>query len=221
MVLNSADRTSLAQGILSSLQAAVQGSTAELKGSLAEGSADIYSDIDIVWEIPDRYFQEATGQLLHTLVEVQPVESLRSSPEFQNSQKRRLYFVQFEGVPLFWRADIEIFAESIGRDPEFDLENVSARGDEWSRTHSALMNAVAAIKALLRSNREMAGQILDRGFERVGCEVPGEFAPEHILRLIRKVAEIDPQQADLASKIERLYFEEFDRPSLEPKGTER
>ena len=221
MGLNSADRTSLAQGILSSLQAAVPGSTAELKGSLADGSADIYSDIDIVWEIPDRYFQEATGQLLHTLVQVQPVESLRSSPEFQNSQKRRLYFVQFERVPLFWRADIEVFAESIGRDPEFDLENVSARGDEWSRTHSALMNAVAAIKALLRSNREMAGQILDRGFERVGCEVPGKFALEHILRLIRKVAEIDPQQANLASKIERLYFEEFDRLSLEPKGTER
>ena len=132
MGLNSADRTSLAQGILSSLQAAVPGSTAELKGSLADGSADIYSDIDIVWEIPDRYFQEATGQLLHTLVQVQPVESLRSSPEFQNSQKRRLYFVQFERVPLFWRADIEVFAESIGRDPEFDLENVSARGDEWS-----------------------------------------------------------------------------------------
>ena len=181
-----------------------------MKGSLAEGTADIYSDIDIVWEIPDRNFNEATEQFLHTMIEVQPVESLRSSPEFQNSQKRRLYFVQFEGVPLFWRADIEIFAESIGRNLEFDLDNASARGVEWSNTHSALMNALAAIKALLRSRREMARQILDRGFERVGCEVPGEFAPEHILTLIRKVAEIDPQQATLTSKIERLYLEVFD-----------
>lgn len=207
--LNPAARTSLAHRILSSLKSSVPGSTAELKGSLAAGTADIYSDIDIVWEIPDRNFNEATAQFLSTMIKVKPVESLRSSPEFQNSRKRRLYFVQFEGVPLFWRADIEIFAESIGRNPQFDMDNASARGVEWSNTHSALMNALAAIKALLRSKREMARQILDRGFERVGCEVPGEFAPEHILRLIRRVCEIDPQQATLASKIERLYLEEF------------
>ncbi len=208
--LNTAIRASLARKILSSLQTAVPGSTAELKGSLAEGVADVYSDIDIVWEIPDRHFQEATRQLLHTLTEIRPVESLRSSPEFQKSQKRRLYFVQFEGVPLFWRTDIEVFAESIGRNPEFDIANASARGDEWSYTHSAIMNALAAIKALLRGKRGMASQILDRGFERAGCEVLEEFSPEHILRLIRKVAEIDPQQMTLASKIEGLYLEVFD-----------
>ena len=113
---------------------AVVSSTAGLRGSLARGSADRYSDIDVFWEVPDSEFCDAIDELPETLSSVGPIESIRSDPLLQNSQKRRLVFVQFEQTPLFWRVDIEVFAESIHRDDSYDLENPDARGDDDRRT---------------------------------------------------------------------------------------
>ena len=122
-----------------------------MRGSLADERADAYSDIDVFWEVPDELFQESVIRIADILSEVHPVESLRLDSDFQNSDRRRLIFIQFEGLPLFWRVDIDILAQSVHRDFEYDLHNPAARGDNWSRTHSALMNTIAAIKALLMS----------------------------------------------------------------------
>ena len=207
--LNTKIREALTQRILSSLENAAQGSTAQLRGSLAEGNADAYSDVDVLWEVPDQLFQVSVDHIAEILSQAHLVESLRSAPDFQNSDKRRLFFVQFEDMPLFWRADIDVFAQSVQRDPEYDLHNEAARGNEWSLTHSALMNAVAAVKALLRYKEDTARQLLIRGFERVGLVTPEGSSQELILNLAESVAAMDSTKAELVQRIVELHQQVF------------
>jgi len=125
-------------------------------------------------------------------------------PDFQNSDKRRLFFVQFQDVPLFWRADIDVFARSVQRNFQYDVNNKAARGGDWSLTHSALMNAIAAVKALLRQDEDEARQLLVRGFKRVGLAIPDGDAQELILKLAEGVAAMDATKAELARRILEL-----------------
>jgi hypothetical protein len=198
-------RAALAQGILAALEKAAPGSVAELRGSLAEGRADPYSDIDVFWEIPDELFRSSVDEIAASLANVHKIASLRSAPEYQHSDRRRLLFVEFEGIPLFWRVDIDILARSVHRDFEYDLHNEAARGNGWSFTHSALMNALAAIKALLRHQDETAKQLLGRAFERVGLATPEGNPQELILVLCRSIAEMDSTQKELARRITELH----------------
>jgi predicted transcriptional regulator len=202
-------RAVLAQRILTTLENAMPGSTAQLRGSLAEGRADPYSDIDIFWEVPDDLFQVSVTCIADILSTVHSLGSIRSSPEFQNSGKRRLIFVQFENMPLFWRLDLDIFALSVHRDLEYDLHNETAKGNDWSLTHSALMNAIAAIKALLRNNETTAKQLISRGFERIGRVTPEGSTQDLILELSRNIAEMDSTKVELTQRIIELHQQVF------------
>lgn len=207
--LDTAIRHDLTQRIIVAFESAARGSTAQLRGSLAAGNADAYSDIDILWEIPDDLFQVSVDRIGVILSAAHPIESLRSAPEFQNSDKRRLFFVQFQDIPLFWRADIDVLARSVQRDFQYDVNNQAARGDDWSLTHSALMNAIAAVKALLRHEDDKAGQLLARGFRRVGLVIPEGDSQELILQLAEGVAAMDATKADLARRIVELHGRVF------------
>jgi hypothetical protein len=154
--------------------------------------------------VPDERFQDSVNQITDILSNVNPVESLRSAPDFQNSDKRRLFFIQFEGIPLFWRVDIDVFALSIHRDPTYDLNNKAARGDDWSLTHSALMNAIAALKALLRQDEVLARGLLIRGYEKVGLSHPEADTQELVLKLAESIEITDSTQTELAQRIVRL-----------------
>jgi len=181
-------RDALTERILTALENAVQGSVAELRGSLASENADPYSDIDLLWEVPDDLFEMSVNRFGDILSEARPIESLRSAPDFQNSDKRRLFFVQFQDIQLFWRADIDVFARSVQRDFQYDVNNKAARGSDWSLTHSALMNAIAAVKALLRHEEDKARQLLVRGFERVGLAIPEGGSQELILSYLLPIS---------------------------------
>ena len=202
-------RSSLADAVLGCLEDAAPGSEARLCGSLADGRADEYSDIDISWEVPDELFASRADGILEDLSKVCAVASLRPDPDLQNSEKHRLIFVQFAGAPLFWRVDIGIFAKSIHRDSRYDLNNNLARGSDWSHTHSALMNAIAAVKALLRGNEAEAHGLLRRAFERIGRSVPKETYQNQILLLAEQIGEIDREQVDLARQVQALHREVF------------
>jgi hypothetical protein len=204
-------RDALTQRILSALESAAQGSVAELRGSLASGNADAYSDIDLLWEVPDDVFEMSVNRFGDILSAAHPIESLRSAPDFQNSDRRRLFFVQFQNIPLFWRADIDVLARSVQRDFQYDVNNKAARGNDWSLTHSALMNAIAAVKALLRHEEDEARQLLVRGFERVGLVIPEGDAQELILKLAEGVAAMDVTKAGLARRIVELQWNAFGR----------
>ena len=207
--LDTAIRDSLAQRLLAALQAAQPGSIAQLRGSLAAGTADAYSDIDLLWEVPDESFQTCMESLAGTLAGVYPVASLRSDPAFRQSSRHRLVFIQFEGMPLFWRVDLEVFAFSIHRDPEFDRQDTIEMDPDWSPTHSALMNAIAAIKALLRGREAEARGLLARGFERIGVPAPEGNSPQQVTDLCQQVARLDPRQALLAQQVLDLHRQVF------------
>ena len=52
MRLDPGERDALVASIRVRLTEAVSGSVTSLRGSLAEGRADAYSDIDLLWEVP-------------------------------------------------------------------------------------------------------------------------------------------------------------------------
>jgi hypothetical protein len=52
--------------------------------------------------------------------EVRPVDSVRSDPGFHRSDRRRLLFVRFTGVPPFWRLDLDVRTASVADDPHYD-----------------------------------------------------------------------------------------------------
>jgi predicted nucleotidyltransferase len=194
-------RQCLAQQLMDALSTSVPGSRSVLRGSLARGTADSYSDIDIFWEVPDEHFSSALSQLPGILASVHLVESLRYAPEYQKSDRRRLVFIQFQNLPLFWRLDLDIFAASLDGDTYYDTGNPAARGDDWSPTHSALMNAIAAIKALRRGKKRQANQLLARAFDRVGIPLSASSTQGHIHHLCDHIAQNDPSVAPLAGRI--------------------
>lgn len=197
-------RTRLVGRILTHLEEAAPGSEVFLRGSLADGSADEYSDIDLIWEIPDPLFKSCVDNLEEILSDIHPVESLRSHPDYQKSEGRRLVFARFEGVPLFWRLDMDILAESVARDTEYGLHNPNAKGSEWSLTESSLMNTVAAVKAHLRGRDDDAMRLLERAYKRVGLELPSRGLRELMAELAHSVKVMDPKLTALVERIERL-----------------
>jgi predicted nucleotidyltransferase len=195
-------RRSLANAVTRALEAAVPDSSAGLRGSLARGTSDPYSDIDVFWELPDARFHDAIDDLPEILASVGPIESIRADPLLQNSDKRQLIFAQFADVPLYWRVDIEVFAASIERDDAYDLDNVEARGDRWSLTHSALANGVFALKALLRGDLERAYESLRNAYARIDQPIPDGSALDQIAELAEIVGRLDLEQAELVRRLQ-------------------
>jgi hypothetical protein len=197
-------RASLAASVTRALCQSFPNSNSGLRGSLAVATADPYSDIDVFWELPDSVFEDAVDCLDEILADVAALDSLRSDPMLQNSEKRRLVFAQFADYPLFWRVDIEVFAKSIHRDESYDLDNPMARGDEWSLTESALMNSVAAMKYLLRDDRDRAEESIERAFARIDEGVPDGESWDAIAELTEMVGRRDLEQAELVRRVQEL-----------------
>ena len=209
-------RRSLASAVTRALERAVAGSSVGLRGSLAHGTSDLYSDIDVFWELPDPLFCGAIDDLPEILASVGPIESIRADPLLQNSDKRRLIFVQFADVPLYWRVDIEVFAESIGRDGDYDLDNRDARGDRWSLSHSALANGVAALKSLLRGDAARARESIRDAYARIEQPIPAGPPLHQIFELAEIVGRLDLEQAELVRRLQ-LHCEAA-RAALEFEG---
>ncbi|MFJ6573076.1 hypothetical protein ACIQNU_37280 [Streptomyces sp. NPDC091292] len=207
--LDAARRDALAEEFRRALGAYRPGCRAVPLGSLAAGTADAYSDIDLLWVVPDEIFGACVAGAADCLGQVLPVTSLRADPDLQRSAKHRLLFVTFTGLPLFWRLDLVVRAASVADDDRFDVGNPAARGDDWSPAASALANAVASVKAVCRDRPELAVGLLARGLHRVGApdQVTGVWADD-IARLTRAAVAADPATADLAHQVTRLT-EEF------------
>ena len=188
--LNSAARNRLATRILEYLERATSGSTAELRGSLVTGHADLYSDIDVLWTVPDRSLSLTTDDVAGILDQIHPLESLRLDPKVRGAG-RHLYFARFQRVPLFWRLDLEVV--TAGSASVEDGGESDSRGDShWSRTESALMNAVAAVKAHLRGDDGRSRTVLLPGYKRVDLEMVDAPLQDQILGLVAGVRRTDP-----------------------------
>lgn len=167
-ILSTERRCTAVEMVTQALVDACPASTVRLLGSLATGTADLYSDIDLAWVVPDKVFDSCIAQAPDALAQAAPIRRVRMDPDFQRSRKRRLLFVRYVHLPLFWRIDLDIRAQSIAADDNHDLDNPQAQGTNWSFPASALENAVAAIKALRRDQPDVARGLLMRAYARVG-----------------------------------------------------
>jgi hypothetical protein len=170
------------------LHAAQPGSVASVRGSLAEGTADAWSDIDLAWRVSDG--DDALRALPHALKSAGQVESLRLDPELDPD--RRLVFARFRNWSLFQRVDLDVVGSFHGARPPWD------RG--WSRAESALMNAVAALRASHRQGGDIDG-LVRRGLERVGASDPGGALTDRLSVLIDAAIDADPTQTGLAQRV--------------------
>ncbi|MEU6527538.1 hypothetical protein ABZ892_33180 [Streptomyces sp. NPDC046924] len=204
------DREGLVARVRAVLERSCRDSRTVLLGSLAAGSADAYSDIDIEWIVPDDRFTACVARVEEILHGAQPVAEVRGDPDFLHSDRRRLLFVRFEQVPLFWRLDLSVRAQSVADDVDYDEANSAARAreGEWSRPASALANAVAAVKAATRHRPVDARGLLDRGFARIdeADSATGAWTDD-IKRLARAAARREPRLAPLAELVAALADE--------------
>ena len=74
-MLETEERARLVTNLLTRLTAAIPGSSALLRGSLAECRAASYSDIDLLWDVPDAAFNAAIAELPAILERVRTVAS--------------------------------------------------------------------------------------------------------------------------------------------------
>jgi len=63
--------------LVGALEAAIAGSRVGLRGSLAAGTADQFSDIDLCWQVPDDRFADALAALPGAL----PTATTRVDPD--------------------------------------------------------------------------------------------------------------------------------------------
>jgi hypothetical protein len=199
-------RQELVGKLLAALHAWVRGSRTQLRGSLGCGSADGYSDIDICWVVPDASFAEAVDTAGAALSQVRAVLSLRTDPELARSDRRRLVFARLHGVPLFWRVDIDIRADSVAAADHHDAGNPDARADkDWSAPASAIENAIAAIKAAVRDQADTAEGLVRRGSERIGHNVgPIADLADTITELADACATREPGLRNMAAEVSQV-----------------
>ncbi|HTS96434.1 MAG TPA: hypothetical protein VMI33_07420 [Streptosporangiaceae bacterium] len=199
-------RDMLTSKLLAALQGWIPGSRARLRGSLGAGTADDYSDVDICWVVPDQDFTEAIDTLGAALSRCTAVLALRADPEFARSARRRLVFARLHGMPLFWRVDIDIRADSIAADDLYDIGNPDAHSDTgWSAPASAIENAIAAIKAAARGQADTADSLLRRGCERIERD-HGSTADlaDAITGLADACATQEPRLAGMAAEVRQV-----------------
>ncbi|MGH4029951.1 hypothetical protein ACQB60_13545 [Actinomycetota bacterium Odt1-20B] len=213
---SSSERAALAAAVRAALTASCRGSRTLLLGSLATATDDAYSDIDLEWVVPDGEFERCVREARAVLDGVRAVAEVRADPDLLHSDRRRLLFVRFADVPLFWRLDLSVRAASVARDAAYDLDNprARARDDEWSRPASALANAVGAVKELARERPGAALGLLERGFARIGEEgspvgADSSVRVDAIVRLARAAARREPGLAELAEQVVALAHEEL------------
>ncbi|WP_405913133.1 nucleotidyltransferase domain-containing protein [Streptomyces sp. NBC_00963] len=226
MDLDPARRAVFAQELRDALAAQCPGSVTALRGSLARGTADPYSDIDLAWTVPDAQFEACVAAVGPCLGAVRAVVSLRSDPDSQRDSQRpcsrKLLFLAFRDMPLFWRLDLEILAVSdgsagpsgpvgagLGGGRAQEDGGPEAVGDpEWSLAASALANAVAVVKAVLRGQPEVAVGLLERGLRRIGAggSASGRWRAD-VVRLANAAAEHEPAQRPLVDQVKRLAAE--------------
>jgi hypothetical protein len=78
-------RDQLAAGLRAELEALIPGSATDLRGSLASGTADPYSDIDLCWVVGDKTFTTAVSAAAELAVRLPSVQAVRIDPGLARS----------------------------------------------------------------------------------------------------------------------------------------
>lgn len=190
------DRLALAHRLQGALGSASPGSTVELRGSLAAGTADEFSDIDLLWTVPEHAFAAALGASPAAIASVAPLLSLRSDPDWQASPSRRLLFARLTGVPLWWRLDLEVRAVGSEGSPATPGHLAA-----WDPYESALQNALATIKAIARGQEDQAEELMTRACARISSAPIDGSHGERVIALAETIALARPHLRSFADGV--------------------
>jgi hypothetical protein len=197
--LSAERREGVVRDARTALERAIEGSSFVVRGSLADGTADRYSDIDGVWVVPNGCLQAAIDGLGSALEVVGPLFSIRFDAS-TSAGGRCLAFVTFARLPVFWRFDLSI-ETATPSDEALEGEAIA----EWSSPESALANAVAAIKAVVRGRSDEAIGLLERGYPRVGSAyVPTGSWRADIIELADRVGRRDTRLTARSHEVRRV-----------------
>ena len=208
MLLDPDIRDRFAAQVLNRLHEAFPDAVVGPRGPLADQTADQYSPIELRCVIPDAQFDDALARLPQVLASFEIVLSLRSEPTYQNSARRRIFYVRFGGLPLFWRIQLEVVAVSIADDANYDNFNAAARGNDWSLPESALWSAVDAIRSLARGHDKEAHNQLRRAFQRINVPVLPKMTDRELLtKLLEEAPKLEQGQTAFAEEIRKVAEE--------------
>jgi hypothetical protein len=199
-------RDQLAAELRAELEALIPGSTTTLRGSLANRTADPYSDIDLSWVAGDETFTAAVSAAAGLAARFPSVQTVRIDPSLARSDRRRLVFVRLARAPLFWRVDLDVRARSVAAHDSYDDGNPAARdATGWSPPASAMENAIAAIKSGIRGRTDVTSGLLSRGYERIGLVPPPDTDLTGLItRLAEACARLEPGLASMASEVQEV-----------------
>jgi hypothetical protein len=185
--LSAERREGVVRDARTALERAIEGSSFVVRGSLADGTADRYSDIDGVWVVPNGCLQAAIDGLGSALEVVGPLFSIRFDAS-TSAGGRCLAFVTFARLPVFWRFDLSI--------------ETATPSDEALEGEA---NAVAAIKAVVRGRSDEAIGLLERGYPRVGSAyVPTGSWRADIIELADRVGRRDTRLTARSHEVRRV-----------------
>jgi hypothetical protein len=208
MLLDPDIRDKFSQRVLTRLHDAFPQAVVGPRGPTADQTADQYSPIDLRCVLADEQFKDALARLPEVLASIEIVLSLRSEPTYQNSDLRRILYIRFGGLPLFWRVQLEVVAASVADDPNYDNFNAAARGTDWSLPESALWTAVDAIRSLVRGHDKEAHNQLRRAFQRINVPVLPKMSDRELLaKLLEEAPNLEPAQAAFAAEVRQLAAE--------------
>ena len=198
-------RSTIAHRIVECLNLAVPNSSACLRGSLADGRPDEYSDIDVLWVVDD-LAAITVSRVREILSQAGEIVSLQVDPEVQRSPRHRLIFVRFATLPLFWRIELKISSRTDARSVS-KAKSTSELVPDWSVAESAIANAVGAIKAWQRGMESLARRYLESALDKLECEMASPNARDCLIQLSKRATQLEPHVAPFAEDLQAMIAE--------------
>jgi predicted nucleotidyltransferase len=132
------------------------------RGSLAEGTHDEYSDVDLLARVSSELDGGFFSALEKRLVDLYGPALVRYDPYHVGNLDSQHVRFSFYELPVFWRVDLEIASDKA------TAEKWPSPFPEWSVGTSALMNVVWAIKYRARGDVPSADHYLASACDKLG-----------------------------------------------------
>lgn len=171
-----------------------------VRGSIAKGTFDEWSDVDIeagVQRPLDNSLFSGLEELLHR---AHGPALVRYDPDYRNMTTAQHVRFSFYELPVFWRVDLLITSKlDTGRKYPDPFPH-------WAVGSSALMNVIWALKYHLRGRGDEADRYLKAACEKIGHE-PMRFGRDTSALILSKLEYREDVDAVLLSKTRQSVAE--------------
>lgn len=203
--------TDFSEGVRTALSGYVAPGPVEFRGSIAGGTFDQWSDVDIEASVErpldaglfcglERLLQDAHGPAL-----------VRYDPDYRNTTTEQGIRFSFYELPVFWRVDLIVRSR-------LDTERKYPHPfPEWSIGTSALMNVIWAVKYHRRERGDDADRYVTAACQKIGLR-PVRFTTGSAVSILSELARREDVDSVLLSKTRQAitsaaaYSDEAYRP---------